>query len=211
MKNGPYISYFQNEVVFKIQTMVNNKTHGEQMTFTIDGKISSTSMFDLGVKHGAAKSYHENGTQCTDENWVDGELDGTQRSYYSNGQLGICSDYTVGVRNGDHLEYFQNGRPKFETHLFQGKVVGTHRQYMNNEDSTVIFEAEYLDGILEGKIRMLNKSTLAIALEGIVSDLKKTLKLFKYFTNGKMDTQLQVDLTTGQGYIRRYWSNGQIY
>jgi antitoxin component YwqK of YwqJK toxin-antitoxin module len=156
-------------------------------------------MFDLGVQHGAAKSYHENGTQNTDENWVDGELDGNQRSYYSNGQIGICSDYTVGMRNGDHLEYFENGRPKVETHLFQGKVVGTHRQFMNNEDSTLIFEAEYLDGILEGKIRMLNKRTLSITLESIVSDLKKTLKLFKYVPYGKIDTQLQVDLITGQG------------
>ena len=168
-------------------------------------------MFDLGVQHGAAKSYHENGTYSTDENWVDGKLDGNQRSYYSNGQLKICSDYTVGIRNGDHLEYFENGRLSVETHLFEGKVIGTHRQFMNNEESTVIFEAEYLDGILEGKIRMLCRRTLAITLEGIVSDLKKTLKLFKYFTNGKLDTQLQVDLFSGQGHIRRYYSNGQIY
>ena len=126
-------------------------------------------IYTLKDGKGMVKDYNDfDGSLIYEQEYVDGKRNGKGKEYNGNGTLSFEGEYLYGKRNGKGKEYSYSGQLRFEGEYSYGKrwngkgydldnnIVyslkdgkGIVKEY--NDNGSVLFEVEYLNGEINGK------------------------------------------------------------
>lgn len=146
VKNGNYISFFQNGTVYE-KGIVKNHARG----------IEWTSYFETGKMKWNRKmigqnkcviNYYDNGQASDSSCTVNGKNQGRKKFWYKNGQLQEVSDWKDDLQNGIYETFYENGKSKQKATWINGKREGKVEHWYEN--GQLEFIAFYKNGLLEG-------------------------------------------------------------
>ena len=169
-------------------------------------------------RNGKGKEYNEEGNLIFEGEYLNGVKNGKAKDYYRNGKLYFEGEYKKGKKwngkllsiNNQDMDSENNSKINDLTELKDGK--GIIKEY--NEEGTLIYEGEYLNGERNGKgLEYTKYGNLIYKGEylngkkwnGEVYNIKYDYK-FK-LNNGKQNNisnNMKFKLDNGNGYIKEY-------
>ncbi|MBN2522901.1 MAG: toxin-antitoxin system YwqK family antitoxin [Bacteroidales bacterium] len=89
------------------------------------GTLTSTEVYNKGVKHGTEKQYYPNGQVSEEIDWVNNAKHGIWNQYFDDGTLKLKTSYSYNQLNGPYTLYWPNGNLLIMGHHLDNKRHGT--------------------------------------------------------------------------------------
>lgn len=122
---------------------------GPYQELTYRGKVIVDGNYRAGVKHGPWKEFSSSGAPELEQHWKLGALHGTVTKFVD-GKPSVVSTYADGKADGPYAE-FRDGKPAVTGQFAADLKTGTWTHH--DASGSVVLEATYKDGILEGPWR----------------------------------------------------------
>lgn len=132
LKEGSYISYYEDGTVYDRSTYKNGKLDGNRKIYFPTGEIQIEEPYIEDQIHGEYLRYHKNGTVEFRAVYVNHVLNGTAIRYYNNGQIKDQVTMVQNQENGPFVEYYKNGNKKWE---------GTYKDGDNEVDLLIQYDS----------------------------------------------------------------------
>lgn len=205
LKNGPYISYSQNEKIFE-KGIIENHNIGDEWTKYFDnGKVDWTKKLVNGT--GWNYWYYKNG-KLSDQNYhLNGKTNGEVKIWYENGQIKEISNWKEGIQDGMYQTYYETGQPKEKVNWINDKRDGKSEKWYENGQKAeeMFFKVGIEDGALLQWHPNGNKKAVLKFISGQVDG-----KGITYFENGKMKAEGFYKDGKRNGMFMEYDKNGNI-
>lgn len=129
LKNGSYVTYYENGQKRSEGKYENDKQTGFWITWFENGNKSSEGKFDQGLQSGEWKFYHKNGKLQQINHYKNNKSEGEFIDFDENGvktRMGNCIN---GLLNGKSYEYYPDGKISSELTYKDHKPFGPFIEY----------------------------------------------------------------------------------
>jgi uncharacterized protein len=206
----------------------NDQAEGEVNYYNENGVLTAKENYEAGKLSGTATHFHTNGRVQTEVNYTDNLANGYFKKFFASGRIASEGWYVNGAAQGTWIDYFPNGKKFFERYFLNDAARGWQVYYLPNgkmdreelyEDElnvltiyydslgkvadSLVFPAgngEFITHFPNGKVRT-KVSQKAGFLQG---------KLYRYFYNGKLESEGDFVDGNENGLLKTYWLNGKI-
>lgn len=149
LKNGQYLSFYEDGAVFEESSYVNDTLHGVRRLYHPNGQLMIEETHNMGQFEGPYRSWFEDGTLESEGQYVDNKMSGEWRRYYESGSLYHILTFADNMENGPFKTYHPNGNLMEEGNYLDGdNIHGTFKIY--DEEGVHIRTMEYNKG--RGKV-----------------------------------------------------------
>ncbi|MFT5858809.1 MAG: antitoxin component YwqK of YwqJK toxin-antitoxin module [Flavobacteriaceae bacterium] len=107
-----------------------------------NGKISKTTEFNKGEKHGEMKKWFEDGSLSYEASYSNGRLNGTEKSWWINGNLRSISHFQKGIPKGSQKEWYLEGQKFTSKNISNRREKGMQKAWRRNGTLYVNYEAK---------------------------------------------------------------------
>ena len=120
IKDGVYLKYFGNGVLWDSCVYKNDTLQGVRKLFTDKGKLEIKENYKDGVLQGEYVVYFPNGKIKLLQYYKNNVMQDTSYAYYDNGTLKEKVTFKDGLENGPFIEYYKNGGVHWKGTYFNG-------------------------------------------------------------------------------------------
>ncbi len=120
------------------------------------GTITSTEVYNKGLKHGVEKQYYANGQVSEETEWVNNAKHGFWNQYFDDGLLKLKTTYSYNQVNGVYTLYWPNGNLFILGHHLDNKRHGTWTFF--TDEGKKKFEIVYHKGKAENEEEIIKKN-----------------------------------------------------
>lgn len=164
------------------------RPHGEEQSFTREGRMTRTVSYVNGVKDGTEKIYRRGPrgkhVLATEIPWTKGRIEGVRKTFHPGGQLSSESPYKKGKAQGKARSFDAEGRLVSECTKKDGQLNGTLTDYWPDT----------------GKPRRVINYK-----KGEVQGVAK-----EYYANGQLKREIPFKKGTMHGEEKRYEGDGSL-
>ncbi|MGD2034573.1 MAG: hypothetical protein PVF73_05915 [Bacteroidales bacterium] len=119
------------------------------------GSLTSTEMYNKGVKHGMEKQYYPNGQVSEKTEWVNNARHGIWNQYFDDGTQKLKTFYSFNKVNGAYTLYWPNGNVFILGHYVDNKRHGNWTFF--NDEGKKELEIKYNYGEAENEEELIQK------------------------------------------------------
>jgi antitoxin component YwqK of YwqJK toxin-antitoxin module len=165
--------------------------HGKFTEYYRNGQKFSEGVYENGVLVGDWSYWHENGQLAKKVTFKNGVPDGSWDTFREDGSLSAKKSYKDGLRQGTWTQYYDDGKTvKIEQSYVDGKIEGPIKMF--HENGKPRQHANYKGGLLSGKMEEWNEDGEKVA-EATFKAGKLDGKLTRWNTDGTTFEQTYVD------------------
>lgn len=141
------------------------------------------------------RRYFDNGNIAWEHNYKNMNKEGVFRAWSKDGRLTSCGHYTNNKLNGEYKEWSALGSLICERHYKNGKFHGPQKKWSTGKNPFLLFDAYYLNGRLEGILKIRSQIGRLIFL-GVYKNGKKNGLCKQWCYDGRLIEECE-------------WSNGK--
>lgn len=225
IKDGTYISYYDNGQKKEENSYRNEKLEGKYVSYFDNGQIEQTATYSEGKVNGPVLSYHKNGQLANKMDFTDGFKTGESISYDEYGKMSFKLNYIKGKAEGDGSYYNDSGKVYGIINYKHDKINGTKfyapdgKEIASADKTTlnvynkyrVLLRKEPLntDGKSQGKANYYYESGALKETTTYKNDLKDGPSLH-YYESGNLRISTNYKNDTTDGYYKYYNLNGSL-
>jgi antitoxin component YwqK of YwqJK toxin-antitoxin module len=144
-----WVTYYSNNVIYKIEYFTNGIKDGISIQFDRKGKMTLVENYKNGLTHGQTIYYGQfSETPLSESEYAFGKKNGLFRQYYENGKIQEESNFTDDQKNGFTKWFNKNGRMIATYHYLNGNFDGIQKTYYENDSVQSVYY--YQDNKLSG-------------------------------------------------------------
>lgn len=209
LRNGPFVSYYENGNVKWKRSYVKGLQLGEEYFFYPTGTENYHASYKLieDQKVRFTKFYSDN-TKWAECTLIANNIEGAYSEYFRSGKIASITEFKQGEKQGAFQTYYENGRIQ-EKGSFQQGILHDSLIVYTDEDY-VLKKALFIQGKIQGTLKEYYPNTYQ--LKKISNYTLDTLNgtCLTYYSNG----QLETSCTYKQGVLDQdyivYHDNGQL-
>ncbi|MFH0895832.1 MAG: hypothetical protein V2A54_15460 [Bacteroidota bacterium] len=162
VKHDIKTDYYRNGNIKIVGSYLNNVPDGLRRDYSIDGKVTSSTMFKEGViiaegvvdnagfRQGLFKEFYETGELLAEGYYKDNKRVGEWKYYHKNGKTEQVGKYGNAEKpQGLWKWYYPSGNLRREESFERGLEEGVMKEY--SDTNTVIIEGNYVEGLKDGE------------------------------------------------------------
>lgn len=119
-KEGKYVKYDPEGVLYEEAFYQNDTLHGERKLFFANGNVETLETYSEGNFEGPYKVFYEQGALQLEGLYQNNMASGTWKKYYESGQLMEEVLFEKNLENGPFIEYHENGKLKAKGSYLDG-------------------------------------------------------------------------------------------
>jgi antitoxin component YwqK of YwqJK toxin-antitoxin module len=145
-----WVSYYPNNIIYKIEYFNNGVKDGISIQFDRKGKMTLVEYFKNGLSHGQTVYYGQfSETPLSETDYAYGKKNGLFRQFYDNGKIQEESYFKDDLKNGFSKWFSKSGRMIATYHYLNGSFDGIQKTYYENDSVQSIYY--YKDNKLSGE------------------------------------------------------------